>query len=228
MTPGQIVEQALYYKSGSIAYTYSEPTVFYEYVYDTARLAKEKGLYNVYISAGYIEKEPLEALLPYLDVVKIDLKGFNDNFYKRIVDCRLSDILNTLKILKKHDKLVEIVNLVVPGLNDNIDEIRQMCRWIKREMGADTPLFFTRFMPQYLLTNLPATPVETLERAHDIAKEEGLNYVYVGNVPGHKYENTFCPHCGRVVVGRYGYTVTENNIKDGKCRFCGQKIPGIW
>jgi pyruvate formate lyase activating enzyme len=228
MTPGQIVEQALYYKSGSIAYTYSEPTVFYEYVYDTARLAKEKGLYNVYISAGYIEKEPLEALLPYLDVVKIDLKGFNDNFYKRIVDCRLSDILNTLKILKKHDKLVEIVNLVVPGLNDNMDEIRKMCGWIKREMGADTPLFFTRFMPQYLLTNLPATPVETLERAHDIAKEEGLNYVYVGNVPGHKYENTFCPRCGRVVVGRYGYTVTENDITGGKCRFCGQNIPGIW
>lgn len=226
--PGQVVEQALYYKCASIAYTYSEPTVFYEYVYDTARLAKEKGLYNVYISGGYIEKEPLEALLPYLDVVKIDLKGFDDAFYRRIVGCRLSDILNTLKILKKHDKLVEIVNLVVPGLNDDMGEIRRMCRWIKNEMGADTPLFFTRFMPQYLLTNLPATPVETLERARDIAKAEGLNYVYVGNVPGNKYENTYCPRCGRVLVGRYGYTVTEDNIVDGKCRFCGQKIPGIW
>jgi len=228
MLPEKVVEQARLNNCQSIAYTYSEPVIFYEYVYDTARLAKEKGIYNVFISGGYINREPLEKLLPYLDVVKIDLKGFDDGFYRRTVGCKLSDVLSTLRTLKANNKLTEVVNLVVPGLNDNMGEIRQMSRWIKENMGADTPLFFTRFYPQYLLSNLPATDESTLVKAHDIAKEEGLQYVYVGNLPGNVYESTYCPHCGRIVIKRYGYTILENHIKDGKCGYCGYAIRGIW
>jgi len=227
-SPEKIVQLAKQYNSQSIAYTYSEPIVFYEYVYETAQLAKENGLYNVLVSAGYINKEPLEKLLPYLDVVKIDLKGFNNNFYKKFVGCDLNDILKTLKILKEHNKLVEIVNLIVPGLNDNFDEIKNMCIWIKENLGEKTPVFFTRFFPNYLLLNLPATDFETLKNAYNIAKEQGLQYVYIGNVPGTQYENTFCPKCGNILVKRYGYTVEQVNIVNGRCKFCGEEIPGIW
>ncbi len=228
VTPHQIVELAMKNNCASISYTYSEPVIFYEYVYDTAKIAKENGIYNILVSAGYIEKEPLEKLLPYLDIIKIDLKGFNNNFYKKIVGCDLKYILDTLKTIKQNGKIVEVVNLVVPGLNDNADEINDMCKWIVKELGHDTPVFFSRFYPNYLLTNLPATDVKTLERAHDIAIKEGLRYVYLGNVPGHKYEHTYCPNCGRIVVERYGYTIMSVHIKKGKCDFCGYKIPGIW
>jgi|YelNatPaOPRAMG01_1025707.scaffolds.fasta_scaffold01893_20 pyruvate formate lyase activating enzyme len=226
--PQQIVELAKKNNCASISYTYSEPVIFYEYVYDIAKIAKEQGIYNVLVSGGYIEKEPLIKLLPYLDIVKIDLKGFNNNFYKKIVGCELKYILNTLKIAKQYGKIVEVVNLVVPGLNDNMEEIKNMCNWIVKELGPDTPVFFSRFYPNYLLTNLPATNIETLETAHNIAKQYGLFYVYLGNVPGHKYEHTYCPNCGKIVVERYGYTILNVNIKDGKCIFCGHKITGIW
>jgi pyruvate formate lyase activating enzyme len=229
MPPEKIVELAKYYKSSSVAYTYSDPVIFYEYMYDTAKLARQNGLYNIMITAGYINREPLEALLPYLDMVKVDFKGFNDRFYRTIVGCDLSDILNTLRTLKKHNVSTELVNLVVPGLNDNMDDLRKLCKWVVQNMGADTPLFFTKFYPQYRLLNLPPTSEDMLVQVHDMAKQEGLEYVYVGNVPGNKYENTFCPRCGRVVVGRRGYTITEYNItSDGKCKFCGYKIHGIW
>ncbi len=228
LSPEKIVQLAKQYNSTSIAYTYSEPIVFYEYVYETAKLAKENGIYNVFVSAGYINEKPLEKLLPYLDIVKIDLKGFNNDFYKKFVGCELKDILNTLKVLKKHNKLIEVVNLVIPGLNDDMDEIKKMCKWIYENLGDDTPLFFSRFFPHYLLTNLPATDIETLKKAYNIAKVEGLKFVYIGNVPGTQYENTYCPKCGKLLVGRYGYTVTEINIIDGKCKFCGEKITGIW
>lgn len=227
--PQQIVELAKKKNCASISYTYSEPVIFYEYVYDIAKLAKREGLYNVLVSAGYIEKEPLEKLLPYFDIIKIDLKGFNDEFYKKIVGCKLEYILNTLKTIKQNGKIVEIVNLIVPGLNDNMEEIKNMCDWIVKELGTDTPVFFSRFYPNYLLTNLPATDIATLEKAHDIAKKQGLQYVYLGNVPGHKYEHTYCPDCGKIVVERYGYTILNVNInKNGNCNFCGYKIPGIW
>jgi len=227
-TPEEVVRDALASGSKSVAYTYSEPTVFYEYVLDTAKLAHAAGLKNVLVSAGYINPEPLKELIPYFDVIKIDLKGFNDKFYRDVVGGNLKFVLNTLLELRKAGVLTEVVNLIVPGLNDNMDEIKKMCEWIYVYLGADTPLFFSRFTPQFKLTNLPPTPIETMEKARDIAMAQGLRYVYIGNVPGHAGENTYCPKCKRIVVRRYGYEVLEINIQDGRCIFCGQKIPGIW
>ncbi|MCM8763104.1 MAG: radical SAM protein, partial [Candidatus Omnitrophica bacterium] len=189
---------------------------------------KEAGLRNVLVSAGYINPEPLKELSKYFDVIKIDLKGFNEKFYRDVVGGHLPFVLNTLLELKKLGILTEVVNLVVPGLNDNLDEIKKMCEWIYVYLGPDTPLFFSRFSPQYKLMNLAPTPIETLEKARDIAMAQGLNYVYIGNVPGHPAENTYCPNCKRIIVRRYGYDVLEVNIKDGRCAFCGRKIPGIW
>lgn len=228
MTPEDVVAAAIKNNCHSIAYTYAEPIVFYEYVLDTAKLAKEKGLKNVLVSAGYVNPEPLRKLAPYFDVIKIDLKGFNKQFYRKVVGGDLEYVLATLKELKRLGVMTEIVNLVVPGLNDNMDEITRMCAWIYENLGPDTPLFFTRFTPQYKLGNLPATPVETLEKAREIGLKAGLRYVYIGNVPGHPGENTYCPQCGRVLIRRYGYEILENNIKNGKCVFCGKEIPGVW
>lgn len=228
MSPAQVVEAAIENNCQAIAYTYSEPAVFFEYVLDTAKLAKQRGLKNVLVSAGYINPEPLRELAPYLDVVKIDLKGFNQGFYRRVVGGDLEYVLVTLKELHKLNVLTEVVNLVVPTLNDDMGEITRMAEWIYNNLGPDTPLFFSRFGPQYKLANLPATPVETLEEARAIALKAGLRYVYIGNVPGHSGENTYCPRCGKVLIRRYGYAILENNIKNGKCVFCGEEIPGIW
>jgi len=230
LPPGDIVAGALATRARSIAYTYSEPAVFYEYMYDTARLARAKGLKNVMVSAGYINREPLEELLRYMDVVKIDLKGFDDKFYREYVGGRLEPVKNTLLTLKKNGKLFEIVNLVVPGLNDGGDSMAAMISWIKKELGTDVPLFFSRFSPNYQLSNIGATPVETLTRARDNAVKQGLKFVYVGNVAGHPGESTYCPVCGRVLVKRYGYAVLENQLTatGGRCPHDGTRIPGIW
>jgi pyruvate formate lyase activating enzyme len=229
LTPEEVVQAALATGCRSIAYTYSEPVVFFEYVLATAKLAKAKGLRNVMVSGGYIEPEPLAELAPYFDVVKVDLKGFNEDFYRSVVGGELRFVLRTLIELKKRKVLTEVVNLVVPTLNDRDADFRVMTRWVHENLGADTPLFFSRFMPQYRLQNLPDTPVDTLERAWHIAQREGLHYVYVGNVPGHPGESTYCPRCGHVLIRRQGYAILENHIgKDGKCPYCGKKIPGIW
>jgi len=228
MTPEQVVDAAIENNCSSIAYTYSEPIVFYEYVLDIARLAKQRGLKNVLVSAGYINREPLIKLAPYFDVIKIDLKGFNEQFYRKVVGGDLKYVLAALKELHSLGVLTEVVNLVVPSLNDDMGEIAGMCKWIHDNMGTDTPLFFSRFTPQYRLGNLPATPIETLEKARKIAMDAGLRYVYIGNVPGHPGESTYCPSCGKRLIHRYGYAILENNIKKGRCVFCGKEIPGIW
>ncbi len=228
LPPADVVAQALASGCRSVAYTYSEPTVFYEYVYDTAVLARRAGLCNVMVSCGYINPAPLAELAPLFDVIKIDLKGFNERFYRRVVGGELRFVQRTLVELKRHGVLTEVVNLVVPTLNDDPREIARMCRWIAHELGPDTPLFFSRFTPQYQLQNLPPTPVETLERAYAIAREAGLRYVYLGNVPGHPAESTYCPTCGRVLVKRYGYAVLENLIVGGRCPYDGTSIPGLW
>lgn len=215
--------------SRSIAYTYGEPTVFFEYMLDTARLAKQNGIRNVVISAGYINEAPLKELAPYIDVMKVDLKGFNESFYRRVVKGELRFVLDTLVRLSKLGIFSEVVNLVVPTLNDRLDEIRKMCRWVRSELGSDTPLFFSRFHPQFKLENLPPTSAETLHRAREIGLEEGLHYVYTGNFPGDEGENTYCPTCKRPLIERYGYAVTAYRLTPGGfCPYDGTKIPGIW
>ena len=229
LQPADVVRNALATGCRSIAYTYAEPIVFYEYVYDTAVLARQSGLRNVLVSGGYINPEPLQALAPLFDIIKIDLKGFNASFYRQIVKGELRFVLRTLAELKRYPVLTEVVNLVVPTLNDDLGEIRTMCRWVFQELGPDTPLFFSRFTPQYKLQNLPPTPVDTLEQAHAIARAQGLRYVYIGNVPGHPAEHTYCPTCGRALIKRHGYTVLEYKLAPGGvCPYDGTRIPGIW
>ncbi len=230
LQPADIVRYALASRCRSVAYTYSEPTVFYEYMYDTARLAHLKGLKNVMVSAGYINPEPLDELLPYMDVVKIDLKGFNEGFYRSYAGGSLEAVKRALLELKRKNALVEVVNLVIPGLNDSEPDLAALSGWVAENLGPDTPLFFSRFSPNYLASDIPPTPLETLEKARKIAMQKGLRYVYTGNAPGSEGENTYCPKCGRILVRRYGYAVLEDRLTPtgGRCPWDGTKIPGIW
>lgn len=228
MSPDQVVENALKNKSSSIAYTYSEPIVWYEYMLDTAKLAREKGLKNVMVTAGYINEEPLRELCQYIDAANVDLKGFDQKYLRRVCGQELGPLLQTLKIFKQEGVSVEITNLVVPTLNDDMQTIKKMCVWIKDNLGADTPLHFSRFTPIYQLKNLYLTPVPTLERAKKVAEQAGLKFVYIGNVPGHPGEDTICPDCKAMLIDRIGYTIKQNNIVKGKCASCGRLIPGIW
>jgi pyruvate formate lyase activating enzyme len=226
--PNELVERAVGSGAPTIAYTYTEPTIFYEYMLETAKLAKLRGLRNMMHSNGYIQEAPLRQLCKYLDAANIDLKGFSDEYYAKLTEGTLEPVLRSLKILREEGVHVEITNLILPGFNDDEATIKKMCLWIKDNLGADTPVHFGRFFPLYKLANLNPTPVETLEKARQIALDAGLKYVYIGNVAGNPAENTNCPRCKKIVIGRKGYFVTENNIADGKCRFCGEEIKGVW
>ena len=228
LTPAEVVARARESGAPVIAYTYTEPTIYYEYMIDIAKLAKKAGIKNVMHSAGFINEEPLRALCPYLDAANIDLKGFNNKFYSELTLGNVDDVLRTLKILKELGVWTEITNLILPGLNDDPAEIKKMCQWIKDNLGDRTPLHFSRFWPMYKLSNLSPTPVETLEKARQIAMEVGLKYVYIGNVSGTEAENTYCPRCGKPVIERSGYVVTAIHMVNGECEFCGEKINGIW
>ena len=226
--PKTIVELAKSYNTPAIAHTYTEPVIFYEYVKAVGAEAHEKGTKNVIISNGYINEKPIKELLPYLDAVKIDLKAFTEKFYRDLVAGELKPVLETLVHLTKAGMWTEIVYLVIPTHNDDENEIRDMCRWIGRELGLDVPLHFTRFHPQYMLKTLPPTPIRTLERAREIALAEGLQYVYIGNVPGNPAEHTYCPSCGKVLIRRTGYRIQIENFDRGSCTNCGAVIPGVW
>lgn len=228
LPPDKVVELAVRSGCKSIAYTYSEPLVFYEYTLDSARLAHEKEILNVLVSAGFINKKPLLELTPYIDAANIDLKGFTEKFYKTVCTGELKVILENLQIFQEQGVWLEITNLVVPTMNDNMEMIGQMCDWIMDNLGPEVPLHFSRFWPTYKLKNLPPTPVETLTNARKVAMGKGLYYVYAGNVPGHEGNNTYCPHCKVLVIGRIGYMITHYDIVDGKCGKCGFKIAGIW
>jgi len=229
LSPEEVVNKTIENNCKFIAYTYTEPTVFYEYMSDIAKLAREKGIKNTMHSCGYINPQPLRELLKYMDAVNIDLKGFTEEFYAKIgLLAQLKPVLETLKIIREEGVWLEITNLIIPNFNDDPKKIKEMCIWIKENLGDEVPLHFSRFVPNFKLQNLPPTPVEKLEEAYKIAKDAGLKYVYIGNVPGHKGENTYCPDCGKIVVKRIGYEILENNIKDGKCNFCGYKIAGRW
>lgn len=229
ISPQELVLKAIETGSPVIAYTYSEPTIFYEYMLETAKIARKAGLKNVMHSAGFINPEPLKALCPYLDAANIDLKGFTQKYYEDMCLGNLDNVLESLKIIKQSGVHLEITNLVLAQLNDDPATVEKMCLWIRDNLGADTPLHFSRFWPMYKLAHLSPTPVEALERCRNIALKAGLKYVYIGNVPGNPAENTYCPKCGRPVVLRSGYTILEKNIDEhGRCKFCKQKIEGVW
>lgn len=228
LSPAEIVALAEKLRSSSIAFTYTEPTIFYEYMCDIARLARPKGIRCIVISAGYINPEPLRQLCRIVDAIKIDFKGYSDEFYRKVCFGTLQPVLNAMKIIREEGVHLEIVNLVVPTLNDSREQIRGLCRWIVENLGPEVPTHFSRFFPMYKLKHLPPTPVETLEMAREIATEEGIKFAYVGNVPGHKWDNTYCPRCGKEIITRLGFNVTGYHIKDGKCEYCEEPIPGVW
>jgi pyruvate formate lyase activating enzyme len=228
LAPQDIVDLAIKYDTPTIAYTYTEPTVFYEYMLETAKAARRKGILNIYHSNGYINQGALDELVEYLDGANVDLKGFSEDFYRDITGGTLGPVLTALKTLKKSGVWLEITNLIIPTKNDADGAIRELCSWVKSELGTDTPVHFSRFYPQYKLQNLPPTSVETLRRAADIAHAVGLDFVYIGNVPGIAEENTFCPRCGKTIVGRTGYRVHAYMIENNKCAFCQAEISGHW
>jgi len=227
-SPARVVREAKETGARSVAYTYVEPTIFYEYMIDIATLARKSGLLNVYHSNGFINPGPLQHLCKVLDAANIDLKGFTDDFYHNLCGGELAPVLETLKTLKKEKVHLEITNLIIPTKNDDPSVLKDMCRWIRNELGPDTPVHFSRFYPLYRLKTLPPTPVSTLEKAREIGLSAGLDYVYIGNIPGHAGENTFCPKCGKMIIQRKAYMVGEVHLKDGKCKSCGKPIAGIW
>jgi pyruvate formate lyase activating enzyme len=228
LMPEFVVQEAKKNDCKSIAYTYSDPVAFYEYTFDTSKIAREQGIKNILISAGYINETPLRQLCKYLDAANIDMKSFSDETYEMLNAGNLEPVLSTLKILKEEGVWLEIGNLVVPTWSDDMDMIKRMCEWIVANELHTFPFHFLRFQPLYKLTNLPQTPVSTLEKARQIALDAGMKYVYIGNVPGHSAENTYCPKCKKLLVERKGFTITQNNIVNSSCKFCQEKIPGVW
>ena len=227
MPPEKVVSNAAAYKCKSIAYTYTEPTAFYEYMYDTAVIARNRKVRNTVHSCGYINEKPLRKLSKYLDAADIDLKAFTEDFYERICNGSLKPVLRSLVVLKEEGVWLEITNLVIPTLNDDMKKINEMSRWIVKNLGPEVPIHFSRFVPHYKLTNLPPTPLETLSEARKTAMDAGLKFVYIGNIR-HEGENTFCPKCGKLLIERQAYTVVQNNISNGKCKFCNTAVPGVW
>jgi len=226
-TPEELVNLAQRSNCLSIAYTYTEPTIYFEYAFDTAKLANENRLLNIFVTNGYINSQPLQFINKYLDAANVDLKSFNDSFYKKLVGAKLAPVLDTLKLMKKLNIWVEVTTLVIPNENDSVEELTEIASFIRTELGSETPWHISRFYPQYQLIDHSPTPVATLKKARDIGLDQGLRYVYLGNVPGIDAENTYCYNCSKLLIERYGYQIIENNIQSGKCKFCGVKIDGV-
>ncbi len=226
--PEAVVRSAVSSRTPIVAFTYNEPTVFTEYLTDIAREGKKQGIRHVMISCGFMNREPLTEMCEVLDAIKIDLKGFDEEFYRKVSSAELKPVLRSIKQVAMSGRHLEIVNLVVPTLNDSDKMMRALVDWIAAEVGPDVPVHFTRFHPDFQLLNLPPTPVSTLDRARDLARSRGLRYVYVGNVPGHPGNNTYCPGCGKTAIGRSAFFVTQMNIEAGACKYCGTKIAGVW
>jgi pyruvate formate lyase activating enzyme len=226
--PETVVKKAKQMGAHSVAYSYVEPTIFFEYMLETARLTKKGGLLNVMHTNGFINEVPLRTLCKMLDAAQVDLKAFTESFYSELCAGALTPVLESLKIMKQEKVHIEITNLIIPTKNDNMSEVREMCLWIKDELGATTPIHFNRFYPLHKLNRLPPTPISTLERAREVALSTGFEYVYIGNVPGHEAWNTFCPKCKKTIIQRSGYMIGEVHLKEEKCGHCGKAIPGIW
>jgi len=227
VSPLQIVAGALHSNCKSIAYTYTEPTIFMELCAETGKLAKQKGLANVFVSNGYMTTEAIDFAAEWLDGINVDLKSFSDDYYRRLCKARLQPVLDNIKyIAKKTDIWLEITTLIVPGQNDSEDELKQIADFIYNEAGPDVPWHISRFVPQYKYLDCYPTPIETIEKAERIGEEAGLRYVYPGNIPGRKSESTFCYQCGKVLIERLGYVIKANHIKESCCPECGTKIAG--
>ncbi|MDI7275209.1 MAG: AmmeMemoRadiSam system radical SAM enzyme [Anaerolineae bacterium] len=222
-----VVEAARRCGCRSIAYTYTEPTVFFEYAYEVSVLAREAGIANAFVTNGYMTTEMLDAYHPYLDAANVDLKSFRDSFYRELCGARLQPVLDALTHMSRLGVWIEVTTLVIPGHNDDAGELRELASWILQELGAHTPWHVSRFHPTYKLTDAPPTPAAALQSAYDIGREAGLRYVYIGNLPGMRGEDTPCPGCGRTVIGRFGFQVTERHIAGGACAYCGTAIDGV-
>jgi pyruvate formate lyase activating enzyme len=228
MFPEAVVQNALSAGSRSVAYTYSEPNAFYEYMFDTSKIAREKGLRNVSVTNGFLNPEPLGKLCDYLDAASINLKSFSEDTYSKLNSGALKPVLDSIKLCVERKVWTEVIWLVVPTWTDGMDGIREGAEWLYKNIGPDYPLHYSRFLPLYKLTGLPATPVSVLEEARKVAMDAGLKYVYIGNVPGNQYESTYCPKCGKAVMKRTGFDTNLDNFQDGACKSCGESISGVW
>jgi pyruvate formate lyase activating enzyme len=227
-SPSEVVDAAQRGGCRSISYTYTEPTIFFEFAYETAKLAHEQGIRNVFVTNGYMTAEALEMITPYLDAANVDLKAFSDTYYKEVCGAALRHVQVTLKLMKSRGIFLEVTTLIVPGLNDDTTELKGLAEFIARDLGIETPWHISRFHPTYKLIERPPTPVKTLIKARDIGLKAGLRYVYTGNVPGNAAENTFCYSCGEKVIERWGFQVGKLRIKDSRCEKCGAPIDGVW
>jgi pyruvate formate lyase activating enzyme len=228
LPPVEIVRRAQAAGCRSISYTYTEPTIFYEYAFDTAVLARQAGLGNVFVTNGYITPEALEHIAPYLDAANIDLKGFSEKFYREVAGATLAGVLDTLKVYKRLGIWIEVTTLIIPGHNDDEADLKGIARFIVEELGSETPWHVTAFYPTYKMLDRPPTPVSTLRRARQIGLKAGLKYVYEGNIPGEGGENTICPGCRRTVIERRGFRLGTVSLRDGRCGFCGVPLDGVW
>ena len=226
--PADVIEAAQKARARSIAYTYSEPSTFFEYMIDIAHLAREAGLDNLWVSNAYINTEPLLALCKVLDSATLNIKAYQDGIYRKLNGGRLQPVLNTFKTLHEQGIHFEMINLVVPGYTDEEDMVKAMCGWILKNIGPDHPLHFLRFFPSYKLDRLPPTPVSTLTRFRELALQQGVHYVYVGNVPRHQGNNTYCHNCKELLIERKGYFISTYNLDGNHCKFCNTRIPGVW
>lgn len=228
LSPESIVQQAVDAGCQSISYTYTEPTIFFEYAYDTAVLAKKAGLKNIFVTNGYTTTEALEAIAPYLDAANVDLKGFTEDFYRRVTGASLSGVLETLQEYKRLGIWTEVTTLIIPNHNDDRQQLQGIADFIANELAVSTPWHVTAFYPTYKLSEEPPTPIASLEMARRIGIDAGLQYVYTGNIPGADGENSICPKCNKVIVGRHGFRLTETHLDNGACEYCRLPIAGVW
>jgi len=227
MTPEIVLEEALRSRSSTISYTYTEPTIFFEFALDIARQASDSGLRNIFVSNGYMTEECLKEIYPNLHGANVDLKGFSDKYYKELCGAKLEPVLKTLELMKKMKVWVEVTTLLVPGLNDSKEELQQLAKFLVN-LDPDIPWHISRFHPTYRLMNVRATPPESIRKARDIGYEAGLKYVYTGNLPGEEGEKTFCHQCKELLIDRYGFCVRKNGIANRRCPKCSAEIPGVW
>jgi len=226
-TPEEIVKDAVKGGCKTISYTYTEPTVFFEFAFDTAKLASAEGIKNIFVTNGYMTAEALKMINPYLDAANVDLKAFNEDFYKTYCGAKLEPVKESLQLMKSLGIFVEVTTLLIPGLNDDKKELESLAAFLADDLGSETPWHISRFHPTYKLTDRPRTPVATLLAAREIGIQAGLKYVYTGNVPGENGEKTFCYQCGKILIDRWGFYVRENRVKDGRCSYCGAQIHGV-